>query len=61
MVGRQVGDLPVYGVAIPTVDGIRNVLHLVGASKSGGRHVVWHNMREEPVRGHKPSRKGRMR
>lgn len=47
---RQVGSLPVYGVAIPTVDGIRSVLDLVGAGKRGlQRHVLWHNLREEPV------------
>eukprot|EP00271_Cylindrocystis_brebissonii_P022366 TRINITY_DN8584_c2_g1_i1.p1 TRINITY_DN8584_c2_g1~~TRINITY_DN8584_c2_g1_i1.p1 ORF type:complete len:1580 (+),score=309.80 TRINITY_DN8584_c2_g1_i1:485-5224(+) len=46
---RQVDNLPVFGVAIPTVEGIRNVLHLVGCSKHGGRPVLWHNMREEPV------------
>lgn len=46
---RQAGDLPVYGVAIPTAQGIRNVLNLVGAYKKGGRRVIWHNMREEPV------------
>ncbi|CAI5993545.1 unnamed protein product [Closterium sp. NIES-65] len=47
-VGR-IADLPVYGVAIPTVEGIRNVLQIVGASRNGGRHVLWHSMREEPV------------
>eukprot|EP00897_Mesotaenium_endlicherianum_P000190 jgi/Mesen1/10171/ME000076S09681 len=46
---RQVADLPIYGVAIPTADGIRHVLDLVGASREGGRRVLWHNMREEPV------------
>ncbi|CAI5457453.1 unnamed protein product [Closterium sp. Yama58-4] len=46
---RQIADLPVYGVAIPTVEGIRNVLQIVGASRNGGRHVLWHSMREEPV------------
>lgn len=46
---RQVGSLPVYGVAIPTVAGIRHVLDLVGCSRVGGRSVLWHNMREEPV------------
>ena len=46
----QVGSLPIYGVAIPTVDGIRRVLDLVGASRHGpNRHVLWHNLREEPV------------
>lgn len=41
--------MPVFGVAIPTADGIRRVLELVGASRSGGSHVLWHNLREEPV------------
>ncbi len=38
-----------YGVAIPTADGIRKVLELVGANKYGGQRVLWHNLREEPV------------
>lgn len=47
---RQVGSLPVFGVAIPTIDGIRRVLDLVGAGKNGSKqHVLWHNLREEPV------------
>ncbi|KAG0594286.1 hypothetical protein M758_UG064500 [Ceratodon purpureus] len=46
---RQVGNKPVYGVAIPTVDGIRRVLELIGASKYGCQRVLWHNLREEPV------------
>lgn len=45
---RKVDGLPVYGVAIPTVTGLRTVLHAAGAGK-GGRKVVWFNMREEPV------------
>ncbi|GBF92770.1 paladin [Raphidocelis subcapitata] len=45
---RQVEGLPVYGVAIPTVRGVRNVLDAVGAAK-GARRVLWHNLREEPV------------
>ncbi|KIY98140.1 hypothetical protein MNEG_9823 [Monoraphidium neglectum] len=45
---RQVEGLPVYGVAIPTVRGVRNVLDAVGSAK-GGRRVLWHNLREEPV------------
>lgn len=45
----QVGNKPVYGVAIPTVDGIRRVLDLIGASKYGSQRVLWHNLREEPV------------
>eukprot|EP00252_Welwitschia_mirabilis_P018623 TRINITY_DN4136_c0_g2_i1.p1 TRINITY_DN4136_c0_g2~~TRINITY_DN4136_c0_g2_i1.p1 ORF type:complete len:1265 (-),score=281.07 TRINITY_DN4136_c0_g2_i1:516-4310(-) len=47
---RQVGSLPVHGVAIPTVDGIHNVLSLIGATKKGHqKRVLWHNLREEPV------------
>jgi protein-tyrosine phosphatase len=46
---RQVENKPVYGVAIPTVDGIRRVLELIGASKYGCQRVLWHNLREEPV------------
>jgi Inositol hexakisphosphate len=45
---RQVPDLPVYGVAIPTVAGVRLVLDTVGAWQ-GRRKVLWHNLREEPV------------
>lgn len=45
---RGVEDLPVFGVAIPTVIGLRNVLSILGAEK-GRRQVVWINLREEPV------------
>ncbi|KAF6255732.1 inositol hexakisphosphate-domain-containing protein [Scenedesmus sp. NREL 46B-D3] len=45
---RQVEGLPVYGVAIPTVRGLRNVMDVLGAAQ-GQRGVLWHNMREEPV------------
>eukprot|EP00775_Hariotina_reticulata_P011247 gene11247-11396_t len=45
---RQVEGLPVYGVAIPTVRGLRNVMDALGAAQ-GQRRVLWHNMREEPV------------
>ncbi|PNY08418.1 paladin-like protein [Trifolium pratense] len=45
---REVPGFPVYGVANPTIDGIRSVLRRIGSSK-GGRPVLWHNMREEPV------------
>ncbi|ERN03230.1 hypothetical protein AMTR_s00003p00177190 [Amborella trichopoda] len=47
---RQAGSLPVHGVAIPTIDGIRNVLDHIGAQKDGKKtRVLWHNLREEPV------------
>eukprot|EP00268_Persea_americana_P018041 TRINITY_DN18855_c0_g1_i4.p1 TRINITY_DN18855_c0_g1~~TRINITY_DN18855_c0_g1_i4.p1 ORF type:complete len:1287 (-),score=280.78 TRINITY_DN18855_c0_g1_i4:321-4181(-) len=47
---RQAGTLPVHGVAIPTVDGIRNVLNHIGAQKNGKQaQMLWHNLREEPV------------
>eukprot|EP00884_Botryococcus_braunii_P001844 jgi/Botrbrau1/11660/Bobra.168_2s0015.2 len=45
---RQVPGLPVYGVAIPTILGLRLTLDALGAEK-GQRKVIWHNMREEPV------------
>ncbi|KAK9808828.1 hypothetical protein WJX72_004439 [[Myrmecia] bisecta] len=45
---RKVPGLPVYGVAIPTVVGLRLVLETLGAEQ-GRRKVLWHNMREEPV------------
>ncbi|KAK9281857.1 hypothetical protein L1049_004763 [Liquidambar formosana] len=45
---REVPGFPVYGVANPTIDGIRSVIRRIGSSK-GGRPVFWHNMREEPV------------
>lgn len=47
---RQAGSLPVHGVAIPTINGIRNVLIHIGARQSGKqKKVLWHNLREEPV------------
>ncbi|KAK9086163.1 hypothetical protein Syun_028557 [Stephania yunnanensis] len=45
---REVPGFPVFGVANPTIDGIRAVIQRIGSSKSG-RPVFWHNMREEPV------------
>ncbi|KAI9082587.1 hypothetical protein K1719_035456 [Acacia pycnantha] len=45
---REVPGFPVFGVANPTIDGIRSVICRIGSSK-GGRPVLWHNMREEPV------------
>ncbi|XP_028052481.1 paladin isoform X8 [Camellia sinensis] len=45
---REIPGFPVYGVANPTIDGIRSVIQRIGSSK-GGRPVFWHNMREEPV------------
>uniref|UniRef100_A0A1D1Y2D0 Paladin n=1 Tax=Anthurium amnicola TaxID=1678845 RepID=A0A1D1Y2D0_9ARAE len=47
---RQADSLQVHGVAIPTIDGIRNVLNHIGAQKNGKhKRVLWHNLREEPV------------
>ncbi|XP_042044508.1 paladin-like isoform X2 [Salvia splendens] len=45
---REIPGFPVYGVANPTVDGIKSVIQRIGSSR-GGRPVLWHNMREEPV------------
>ncbi|RWR94458.1 paladin isoform X2 [Cinnamomum micranthum f. kanehirae] len=47
---RQAGSLRVHGVAIPTIDGIRNVLDHIGTQKNGKQtRLLWHNLREEPV------------
>ncbi|XP_021769913.1 paladin-like isoform X2 [Chenopodium quinoa] len=47
---RQADSLQVHGVAIPTIDGIRNVLKHIGAQPDKKRtHVLWINLREEPV------------
>ncbi|WCJ22568.1 Paladin [Euphorbia peplus] len=47
---RRADTLPVHGVAIPTVEGIRNVLKYIGAQKeTKGAQVLWFNLREEPV------------
>ncbi|KAH0902920.1 hypothetical protein HID58_042423 [Brassica napus] len=45
---REVPGFAVYGVANPTVDGIRSVIERVWSLR-GRRPVFWHNMREEPV------------
>ncbi|XP_024981038.1 paladin isoform X1 [Cynara cardunculus var. scolymus] len=47
---RQAESLHVHGVAIPTIDGIRNVLTYLGAQMDGKQaNVLWINLREEPV------------
>ncbi|KAJ8748544.1 hypothetical protein K2173_003445 [Erythroxylum novogranatense] len=47
---RQADTLPVHGVAIPTMEGIRNVLKYIGAQKDRKEvQVLWFNLREEPV------------
>ena len=45
---REVRGFPVYGVANPTIDGIRSVICRINSSKDGCP-ILWHNMREEPV------------
>ncbi|KAG0479706.1 hypothetical protein HPP92_010564 [Vanilla planifolia] len=45
---RSVPGFPVYGVANPTVDGIRAVFQRISGDR-GSRPVLWHNMREEPM------------
>ncbi|GFR48167.1 hypothetical protein Agub_g10003 [Astrephomene gubernaculifera] len=45
---RQIPGVPMYGVAIPTVTGVRSALNAVGANK-GARKVYWQNLREEPL------------
>ncbi|XP_044502953.1 paladin-like isoform X2 [Mangifera indica] len=47
---RQADSLRVHGVAIPTIEGIKNVLKHIGAQKDGKKvHVLWISLREEPV------------
>lgn len=41
----------VHGVAMPTMEGIANVLNHIGAKKKGKQtRILWHSLREEPVR-----------
>jgi hypothetical protein len=47
----QAGSLRVHGVAMPTMKGIVNVLNHIGEQKKGKQtRVLWHSLREEPVR-----------
>ncbi|KAK3404221.1 hypothetical protein EUGRSUZ_K00541 [Eucalyptus grandis] len=47
---RQADSLHLHGVAIPTIDGIRNVLKHIGAQIDGkGVRVLWISLCEEPV------------
>lgn len=39
----------VWGCGMPTIDGLRAGLTLMGASKDGRSRIVWTNLREEPV------------
>ena len=46
---RKIDGLPVYGVAIPTVLGLRNILGQLGVTAKNQRRLVWINLREEPL------------
>jgi len=50
---RGIPGMPIYGVGMPTVQGVRGVLRSVSGSSSpgAGRRVnaLWVNMREEPM------------
>uniref|UniRef100_A0A6N2NAG9 Tyrosine specific protein phosphatases domain-containing protein n=1 Tax=Salix viminalis TaxID=40686 RepID=A0A6N2NAG9_SALVM len=47
---RQADSLPVHGVAIPTIEGCRNVIKHIRGRKDGKQtQVLWFNLREEPV------------
>lgn len=46
---RKVSGMEVYGVAIPTVEGICNVLDLLDSGIEGNSWVTWVSLREEPV------------
>ena len=47
------GSMPIFGVGMPTMDGIISVLKSVSGSTSPNAskrvHALWINMREEPV------------
>ena len=46
---RQVEGLPVFGVAVPTVSGLRLALDEVRRRVPAGTRIYWRNMREEPL------------
>ena len=46
---RQVPGLPVFGVAIPTTQGLRAAIGIVRHALPVGTRIVWNNMREEPL------------
>lgn len=46
---RKVDGLSVYGVAIPTIDGVQNVLRFLDAAPNGKASAIWVNLREEPI------------
>jgi hypothetical protein len=41
-----VEDLNIYGVAIPTFEGAKNVLNYLNAGPQGNSNVIWINLRE---------------
>lgn len=48
---RGVTNLPVYGVGMPSIDGIRKVLEAIGAGPQSMNSTcaLWFNWREEPL------------
>ncbi|CAK7348578.1 unnamed protein product [Dovyalis caffra] len=47
---RQADSLSVHGVAIPTIEGCRNVIKHIRDQKDGKQaQVLWFNLREEPL------------
>jgi hypothetical protein len=46
---RKVEGLPIFGVAIPTAQGLRLMLDMVRSLVPGGTKLHWSNMREEPL------------
>ncbi len=41
--------MPIFGSAIPTIEGIKAALKLTGAGPSETQPATWINLREEPV------------
>src|SRR4051794_36459517 len=46
---RHVDHLRVFGVAIPTIAGMKGVLQAVGSDMGSRQAVLWVSLREEPV------------
>lgn len=44
--GNSVAGPSVYGTGMPTIDGLRNALHRMGAETIP---ILWQSLREEPV------------
>ncbi|TPX58470.1 hypothetical protein SpCBS45565_g07990 [Spizellomyces sp. 'palustris'] len=46
---RKLPGLNVYGVAQPTIQGVKNVMHVLEEDSPSTRKIIWINLREEPL------------